>query len=89
MQHLFTPGREAVLRLHALQQLQQLLLLLRPLTAHHVLLTAGAGRQKVKCISTTFLMKNIGKKKTATVGGGKSAQCFLHLSLFDLVDVPE
>lgn len=38
MQHLFTPGGEAVLRLHALQQLQQLLLLVRPLTPHHVLL---------------------------------------------------
>lgn len=40
MQHLFTPGGEAVLRLHALQQLQQLLLLFRPLTTHHVLITA-------------------------------------------------
>ncbi len=39
MQHLFTPGGEAVLRLHALQQLQQLLLLLCPLTTHHVLIT--------------------------------------------------
>lgn len=37
MQHLFTPGGEAVLRLHALQQLQQLLLLVRPLAPHHVL----------------------------------------------------
>lgn len=40
MQHLFTPGSEAVLRLHALQQLQQLLLFICPLTAHHVLITA-------------------------------------------------
>lgn len=40
VQHLFTPGSEAVLRLHALQQLQQLLLLICPLTAHHVLITA-------------------------------------------------
>lgn len=40
MQHLFTPGGEAVLRLHALQQLQQLLLLISPLTTHHVLITA-------------------------------------------------
>lgn len=40
MQHLFTPGGEAVLRLHALQQLQQLLLLVRPLTPHHVLFAA-------------------------------------------------
>lgn len=41
VQHLLTPGGEAVLRLHALQQLQQLLLLLRPLPAHHVLLAEG------------------------------------------------
>ena len=40
VQHLFTPGGEAVLRLHALQQLQQLLLLISPLTTHHVLITA-------------------------------------------------
>lgn len=40
MQHLFTPGGEAVLRLHALQQLQQLLLIVRPLTPHHVLFAA-------------------------------------------------
>lgn len=46
VQHLFTPGGEAVLRLHALQQLQQLLLLLRPLTTHHVLITAE-GEQAV------------------------------------------
>lgn len=46
MQHLFTPGGEAVLRLHALQQLQQLLLLICPLTAHHVLITA-AGAQGI------------------------------------------
>lgn len=42
MQHLFTPGGEPVLRrLDALQQLQQLVLLIRTLlpTAQHILLT--------------------------------------------------
>ena len=39
VQHLFTPGGEAVLRLHALQQLQQFILLVRALTAQHILLT--------------------------------------------------
>lgn len=38
MQHLFTPGSEAIL-LHALQQLQQLLFLLCPF-AHHVRMAA-------------------------------------------------
>lgn len=40
MQHLFAPGGEAVLRLHALQQLQQLILVLSPLPTHHVLIAA-------------------------------------------------
>lgn len=44
VQHLFTPGGEAVLGLHALKQLQQLLFVLRPLAPHHVLLT-GEDRQ--------------------------------------------
>lgn len=40
MQHLFTPGGEAILRLHPLQEFQQPILLLSAFTApHHVLLT--------------------------------------------------
>lgn len=46
MQHLFTPGGEAILRLHALQQLQQLVLLVSPLTSHHVLFTAEMRKKK-------------------------------------------
>ena len=63
MQHLFTPGGEAVLRLHPLQEFQQPILLLSAFTApHHVLLTVqthtnGLPRtHTLDCTSTALTM---------------------------------
>ena len=50
VQHLLAPGGEAVLGLHALEELQQLVLVLRPLAPHQVLVTGegGGGREENK-----------------------------------------
>ncbi len=58
VQHLFTPGGKAILRLHALQQLQQLLLLICPFTTHHVLI-AVEDRQGSTHIKYVHQLKDI------------------------------
>ena len=45
VQHLLAPGGEAVLGLHALEELQQLVLVVGAFASHQVLVTGGRGEE--------------------------------------------